>query len=112
MGEQPNTRDAHSREDAQPDKDETEHASREDIRSRLRKWSEEQSLSANTSEPPVLTHNTIPPNNSIFHKEAEPQDDEQPFEIDQDNFDTEDDVTTVINYLGLEPGDVFFGHNL
>lgn len=88
----------------------SDHPSQEDIRSRLRKWSEEQSLLANTSGSLVDNIETLPPNNSLLSQEVEIQEEDDAFDINQDNFNEDDEVPIPHNFLGLEPGDVFLSN--
>lgn len=80
---------------------------RDDIRSRLRKWSEEQSRLAIAGGNVAPIFGALPPNNSLMLEDPEPQDEDEVFERHEDNIDEEDDNLYARNPLGLEPGDVF-----
>lgn len=83
------------------------HPARQDIRSRLRKWSEEQAQLGDASGSFAASINTRPPDHSLLVEEDEMEDDAEAFDMDQDHFDTDHEVTFPHNFLGLEPGDVF-----
>jgi hypothetical protein len=106
-GETVKAHDTQSVEGALPQGDGHGYPTRQDIRSRLRKWSEEQAQLADASGSLVASINTLPPNNSLLYEEDEMEDDTEAFDMNQDNFDPDDEVTFPHNFLGLEPGDVF-----
>lgn len=86
--------------------------SREGIRLRLRKWSEEQSHLADASGTSVPTIGVLGPNNSLDLEKADAYFEEfkEALDTNQDNLDEEDEVTFPHNLLGLEPGDVFLAN--
>ena len=86
------------------------YTSREGIRSRLRKWSEEQSHLADAIGASAPSIGVLGPNNSLDLEAAEAYVVEEPLDVDQDNLDEEDEVTFPHNFLGLEPGDVFYAN--
>ena len=106
-GEKIKAHDTRSVEGALPQGDGDGYPTRQDIRSRLRKWSEEQAQLADASGSLVASINTLPPNNSLLYQEDEIEDDAEAFDMNQGNFDADDEVTFPHNFLGLEPGDVF-----
>ena len=88
------------------------YTSGEGIRSRLRKWSEEQSHLADVSGTSVPTIGVLGPNNSLDLEKTDAYFEEfkEALDTNQDNLDEEDEVTFPHNLLGLEPGDVFLAN--
>ena len=85
------------------------YATRENIRSRLKKWSEQQVQYASASQPSPSSFSALPPPNSLLLEDLEPEEEEdfELFNMQTNAVDEEDDILYASNELGLEPGDVF-----
>lgn len=83
--------------------------SRENIRSRLKRWSEEQTRLATASGKPTQNILRLPPPNSLSIEDLDPEDEFKPWENNDEHAgeDEEEQNTYASNRLALKPGDVF-----